>query len=595
VEDAEAQPLTEIPFDWLVWATPIIAVPLVPLFGRLGGRARELFAILVSLASAAMSILLLYSSPIPRTSSAPWLSAYGLSLQVTTDGLSIFLGLIVNLLGFLIIVYSVGYMKREAGQDRYYGLVLLFIGSMTGLVMAGNLLQLYIFWELVGICSSFLIAFWYDRPEAVRAGLKAFIVTRVGDIGLLAGLVYIYVNTNPHTVSFAALTSMASAGLISSTVLTIGGLLIFAGAIGKSAQFPLHVWLPDAMEGPSTVSALIHAATMVNAGVYLVARVYPIFVNDSTWLITIGSIGIFSALIAASMAMATPDLKRVLAYSTISQLGLMFAALGLGTSLGLFSAQFHLMSQAAFKALGFLAAGSVVHVLGTRDMDRMGGLARRMPLTFLSFTFAVLAMTGVPPFIGFWSKDLILAASLNTSNFLLFGLILLVSVMTSFYSFRALFRVFINKPLIEDPSVQVHESPPIMTIPLLILSAGVLLLFLVEGPLTGLLKSSAAISLEPLTVAASLLAFLVGILPAYLVYVRRGNRAPGLVARYSLLRQSQKVLVAGYGFDKLYDLAIVRPVISLSNKIRSLQTGILGVNLWALIIVVALFVLVLLI
>jgi NADH-quinone oxidoreductase subunit L len=593
VEDAEAQPLTTIPFDWLAWATTIIAVPLVPLFGRIGGRARQAFAILVSLASAVMSVLLLYSSPIPRTSTASWLSAFGFTLQVTTDGLSVFLGLIVNLLGFLIVVYSVGYMKNESGQDRYYALVLLFIGSMTGLVMAGNLLQLYIFWELVGICSSFLIAFWYDRPEAVRAGLKAFIVTRVGDIGLLAGLVYIYVNTG--TVSFAALTTLASGGLISSTVLTIGGLLVFAGAVGKSAQFPLHVWLPDAMEGPSTVSALIHAATMVNAGVYLIARVYPIFVNDSTWLITVGSIGIFSAVLAASMAMATPDLKRVLAYSTVSQLGLMFAALGLGTSLGLFSAQFHLMSQAAFKALGFLAAGSVVHVLGTRDMNQMGGLRRKMPLTFLAFTFAILAMTGIPPFIGFWSKDLILTASANAGNLLLYSLILLVSIMTSFYSFRALFRVFITKPTAEGVESKAHESPPVMTIPLMILSLGVLLLFLTEGPLTNLLKSTAATSLEPLSVVASLLAFLVGIVPAYLAYVRNGNQAPNLVARSSLLRQSQRILVAGYGFDKLYDLVFVRPAIWVSGKIRGLQTGILGVNLWALIIVVALFALVILI
>ncbi len=595
MEDAEAQPLTTIPFDWLVWATPIIAVPLVPLFGRIGGRVRQTFAILVSLASAVMSVLLLYSSPIPRTSTASWLSAYGFTLQVTTDGLSIFLGLIVNLLGFLIVLYSVGYMKNESGLDRYYALVLLFIGSMTGLVMAGNLLQLYIFWELVGICSSFLIAFWYDRPEAVRAGLKAFIVTRVGDIGLLAGLVYIYVNTNPHTVSFAALTSMAQAGLISSTMLTVGGLLVFAGAVGKSAQFPLHVWLPDAMEGPSTVSALIHAATMVNAGVYLVARVYPIFVIDSTWLVTVGSIGIISALLAASMAMATPDLKRVLAYSTVSQLGLMFAALGLGTSLGLFSAQFHLMSQAAFKALGFLAAGSVVHVLGTRDMNQVGGLRRKMPLTFLAFTFAILAMTGFPPFIGFWSKDLILTASANAGNLLLYGLILLVSVMTSFYSFRALFRVFITKPSAEGVESKAHESPLVMTVPLMILSLGVLLLFLVEGPLTNLLKSTIAIGLEPLSVVASLLAFVAGIVPAYLAYVRNGNQAPNLVARSSLLRESQKILVAGYGFDKLYDLVFVRPAIWVSGKIRGLQTGILGVNLWALIIAVALFALVILI
>ncbi|HET7405189.1 MAG TPA: NADH-quinone oxidoreductase subunit L [Candidatus Bathyarchaeia archaeon] len=582
-----------IPLDWLVWAVPIAAAPFVALFGRLGGKVREVFALLVSFASAAMSILLLYTSPIPRESSISLLSAYNLSFQVVTDGLSIFLSLIVNLLGFLIILYSTGYMKRETGQDRYYALVLLFIGSMTGLVMAGNLLQLYIFWELVGICSSFLIAFWYDRPEAVRAGLKAFIVTRVGDIGLLAGLVYIYINT--HTFSFSALTSLASSGLISSTILTVGGLLVFAGAIGKSAQFPLHVWLPDAMEGPSTVSALIHAATMVNAGVYLVARVYPIFVSDSVWLITVGSIGATSALLAASMAMATPDLKRVLAYSTISQLGLMFTALGIGTSLGLFSAQLHLMSQAAFKALGFLAAGSVVHVLGTRDMDHMGGLARRMPITFLAFAFSVLAMTGLPPFIGFWSKDLILASSLNNASFVFSVVILLVSVMTAFYSFRALFRVFIDKPLSEEGRTQVHESSLAMTIPLTILSVSVLLLFVTIGPLSDLLKSSATLNLDPLTVLLSALAFVVGLTPAYLVYIRRGNYAPNLVAHYRLLRLSQRLLVAGYGFDRLYDLAIVRPTIYLAGKTRRLQTGILGINLWALIVVVALLILVVLI
>jgi NADH-quinone oxidoreductase subunit L len=331
---------------------------------------------------------------------------------------------------------------------------------------------------------------------------------------------------------------------------------------------------------------------MVNAGVYLVARVYPIFSSDSTWLLTVGSIGIISALLAASMAMASPDIKRVLAYSTVSQLGLMFAALGMGTSLGLFSAEFHLMSQAAFKALGFLAAGVVVHVLDTRNMDQMGGLRRKMPLTFFAFTFAVLAMTGIPPFIGFWSKDLILTLSFKTSNLLFFSLIILVTVMTSFYSFRALFRVFISKPSDEGTTQHAHDPPATMSIPLLILSLAVLLLFLAEGPLATLVKSSASTSLDLVTVSASLLALLAGLLPAYFVYVRQGNQAQSLVSHHSLLRQTQKVLVAGYGFDSLYDRAIVRPVIALAGKARNLQTGILGVNLWAMIIVIALFVLV---
>ncbi|HLE64757.1 MAG TPA: NADH-quinone oxidoreductase subunit L, partial [Candidatus Bathyarchaeia archaeon] len=397
-----------------MWTIPLAAVPLIPFVGRVSSKARNYFAVAVSLVTALVAVSLLFTSPLPRESSFPWLRAYGFNLEVRVDGLSIFLALVVNLLGALIVLYSLGYIGKQPGLDRYYALILLFIGSMTGLVMAGNFLQLYIFWELVGICSSFLIAFWYDRPQAVRAGLKAFIVTRVGDIGLLFGLVYLYTSTG--SVSFSALETLAGNGSIPSAVITVSGLLIFAGAMGKSALFPLQVWLPDAMEGPTTVSALIHAATMVNAGVYLVARTYPIFSADPTWLATIGTVGIASALFAAPLAIATVDFKRVLAYSTISQLGLMFAALGLGSSQGWFSSQFHLLSQGAFKALGFLSAGSVIHVLGTRDMEQMGGLRSQMPLTFIAFAFSTFALAGVPPFIGFWSKDLILTASLESGS-----------------------------------------------------------------------------------------------------------------------------------------------------------------------------------
>jgi len=301
-------------------------------------------------------------------------------VAVHVDGLAAFLAVVVNSLGFLIVVYSQGYMGHEKGLPRYYSLVQLFIGAMTGLVLAGNFLQLYIFWEIVGICSAFLIAFWYDRPEAVRAGLKAFIVTRVGDAALLIGFVWLYVTTG--SVDFQKLSTLASQGFIPASILTATGILILVGAMGKSAQVPLHVWLPDAMEGPTTVSALIHAATMVNAGVYLVARTYPIFSTSQTWLSAVGWVGIISALLAASIATVTTDVKRVLAYSTISQLGIMFAALGTGTAGGWFASQFHLMSQGFFKALGFLAAGSIIHVLGTRNMEEMGGLRKRMPITF---------------------------------------------------------------------------------------------------------------------------------------------------------------------------------------------------------------------
>ncbi len=585
MDDQETQGLTLEILDWLVWVTPLATIPFIPLLGRLNQKARNYFAVLVSFATAVMAVALLFSSPLPRESSIPWLNAYSFSFQVRADGLSIFLALIVNLLGSLIVLYSLGYMGHQPGLNRYYALILLFIGSMTGLVMAGNFLQLYIFWELVGICSSFLIAFWYDRAEAVRAGLKAFLVTRVGDVGLLAGLVYLYANT--RTLSFSTLATMAGSGSIPSTVLTVGGLLVFVGAMGKSAQFPLHVWLPDAMEGPTTVSALIHAATMVNAGVYLVVRIFPIFSTSFTWLTTIGTVGIVTALLAAPLAMATLDLKRVLAYSTISQLGLMFAALGIGTTQGLLSSQFHLMSQGAFKALGFLAAGSVIHVLETRDMSQMGGLRKRMPLTFVAFTFAVLAMTGVPPFIGFWSKDLILSASLETGKPVWFFLILLVSVMTSFYSFRALFKVFVVKTSSDYQHESVRESPWVMTGPLMVLSGAVLLLFVVQGPLATLLGSSLLATLSPEVFVPSLLAVLLGLIPAYVVYWRKGDRSREIVDEHRGLRYALKILTEGYGFDLLYEVLFVRPVLLAASKIRKLQTGILGVNFWAILLFLA--------
>lgn len=575
--------------DWLVWTTPLAATPLVPLLGRISQRLRNYSAVFISLLTAIISVSLL-AAPLPRESSFTWLAAYGINLDVRVDGLSVFLALIVNMLGAIIILYSLGYMGGEKGLDRYYALILLFIGSMTGLVMAGNFLQLYIFWELVGICSSFLIAFWYDRPQAVRAGLKAFLVTRVGDIGLLAGLIYLYVNTG--SVSFTVLEQMARGGLIPLSVLTTAGLLVFLGAMGKSAQFPLQVWLPDAMEGPTTVSALIHAATMVNAGVYLVARTYPVFFLSSTWLSTVQVVGIVTALAAAPLAMVAFDIKRVLAYSTISQLGLMFAALGLSTSQGVFSSQFHLLSQGAFKALGFLAAGSIIHGLGTRDMNKMGGLRRQMPLTFIAFTCATLAIAGIPPFIGFWSKDLIVSAAFNAGNLELFILVLLVSMMTSFYSFRALFRVFVAKPPLGSEPRNVHESPLVMTLPLMILSGAVILLFFLQGWSANLLGASLE-SFSPEIVLYSLIASSLGLIPAYIIYLRRDSTGQFPI-RHSWLAGLQSLLNDGYRFDDFYDLTIVRPAHYAASKVRGFQTGMLGVNLWALLLFLAIFLTVLL-
>jgi NADH-quinone oxidoreductase subunit L len=576
--------------EWLVWALPFIAIPFVLLLSR-WHKARDWFAaIIVGITFLlAVSLLLDVQSGGTVESSIPWLSAYGFTVTAHVDGLAGFLAVVVNSLGFLIVVYSQGYMGHETGLPRYYSLVLLFIGAMTGLVVAGNFLQLYIFWEIVGICSAFLIAFWYDRPEAVRAGLKAFLVTRVGDAALLIGFVWLYVSTG--SVDFQKLSSLASQGAIPASLITATGILILVGAMGKSAQVPLHVWLPDAMEGPTTVSALIHAATMVNAGVYLVARTYPIFSSSSMWVSTVGWVGIISALLAASIATVTMDIKRVLAYSTISQLGLMFAALGTGTSGGWFASQFHLMSQGFFKALGFLAAGSIIHMLGTRDMAEMGGLRKRMPLTFIAFLFSTLALTGVPPFVGFWSKDLIITElSLAQMNIQVL-LVVVVSILTSFYMFRALFKVFFGNEsnLVVDKDV--HEAPKIMTIPLMILSACVIVLGFAETNAASLLGVTQALTLELPIVGASILAILVGFAPSYLAFYLHRPDPENLLRQHPRLGSLRKVILAGYGFDALYLTLIVRPLSRISNAARTIQTGILAKNLWPMLAVLLLIVL----
>ena len=579
--------------EWLVWALPFISIPIVLLLSR-WPKIRNWFAaaIVGTTFLLAMSLIVEVQANGPVTSSVSWLSAYGFQLTAHVDGLAAFLAAIVNSLGFLIVVYSQGYMGHEKGLPRYYALVLLFIGAMTGLVIAGNFLQLYIFWEIVGICSAFLISFWYDKPEAVRAGLKAFLVTRVGDAALLIGFVWLYATTG--TVDFQKLTSLASQGLVPLSILTATGLLILIGAMGKSAQVPLHVWLPDAMEGPTTVSALIHAATMVNAGVYLVARTYPIFSASQTWITTVGWVGLISALLAASIATVTNDIKRVLAYSTISQLGLMFAALGTGTSAGWFASQFHLMSQGFFKALGFLAAGSIIHMLGTRNMEEMGGLRKRMPITFIAFLFSTLALAGLPPFVGFWSKDLIITELALANLNLQAGLILIVSVLTTFYMFRALFKVFFGPESKLALEKNLHESPKIMTIPLLILCASVLVLGFTEDWAANLLGGAAShswIAFSAPVIEASMIAILAGFTPSYMAFYSGKLSPKELFQTYPALGTLRNVLLAGYGFDAFYLALFVRPVSKLAESVRRIQTGILGKNLWPILAVLFLLVL----
>ena len=388
------------------------------------------------------------------------------------DNLTVVMLVVVTVVSFFVHLYSIGYMHGEDYYGRYFSYLGLFSFSMLLLVLCDNLLLLYVSWELVGFTSYLLIGFFFRRPAAADAGKKAFITTRIGDVGMFIGLMMIYKQTGTlnYTEVFAAVRHAVESGAWSETTLTVAGILLFCGAIGKSAQFPLHVWLPDAMEGPTPVSALIHAATMVAAGVYLVGRLYPLFTDNA--LIFIAYTGLITAFFAATIAMTQFDIKRVLAYSTISQLGYMMTALGVG---GFAAGLCHLMTHAAFKAMLFLCSGSVIHTLHTNDLREMGGLRGKMPITFITMLIGTLAISGVPLFSGFYSKDAILASALtfghnNPRHLIIFIALLVAAGVTAFYMFRLIFMTFFGTPADPHAHEHAHESPPVMTIPLMVLA-----------------------------------------------------------------------------------------------------------------------------
>jgi NADH-quinone oxidoreductase subunit L len=395
------------------------------------------------------------------------------------DALTACLLIVVTTIGMLVHVYSIGYMGHDPGYWRFFAYLNLFMFSMLLLVLADNFLVVFVAWELVGLCSYLLIGFWKEKRSAALAAKKAFIVNRVGDVGFALGIMAIFVSTGTLNIreSIEKLLANGDANVIPITVIA---LLVFAGAMGKSAQFPLHVWLPDAMEGPTPVSALIHAATMVNAGVYLVARVNPIFAAAPSALVLVAAIGIFTAILAASIAMTQTDIKRVLAYSTLSQLGYMFAALGVGA----FSAAiFHLMTHGFFKGLLFLGSGSVIHAVhDEQDMRRMGGLARKIPITYITMLIGSLAIAGIPPLAGFFSKDEILGEAFKLGFPWVWAIGITVAVLTAFYMFRLMGLTFWGKSRV-DPKVEpdIHESPSIMTTPLILLAIPSALLGLLLG------------------------------------------------------------------------------------------------------------------
>jgi NADH-quinone oxidoreductase subunit L len=390
------------------------------------------------------------------------------------DALTAVLLIVVTTIGMLVHVYSIGYMQHDPGRWRFFAYLNLFMVSMLLLILADSWLVVFVAWEGVGLCSYLLIGFWHRKRSAAEASKKAFIVNRVGDVGFALGIMAIFVNTGTLNIRESIEILIGSnpdlAGQMTGIIpIWVIALLIFAGAVGKSAQFPLHVWLPDAMEGPTPVSALIHAATMVNAGVYLVARANPIFASAPEVMAVVAAIGIFTAILAASIAMTQTDIKRVLAYSTLSQLGYMFAALGVGAFT---AAIFHLMTHGFFKGLLFLGSGSVIHAVhDEQDMRKMGGLRKKIPATYLTMLIGAIAISGIPPLAGFFSKDEILGESFKLGFQWVWAIGVLVAVMTAFYMFRLIGMTFWGESRV-DKAVEpnVHESPRVMTAPLWLLA-----------------------------------------------------------------------------------------------------------------------------
>ena len=496
---------------------PLASAVAIALFTRGNAGVSAGISIGASLGAFLISALIfnqLRGATAPETLNPNWLAIgdFKVDFGVTLDALSQLMLLVVTGVGSAIHIYSWGYMRADRSVSRYFAGLSLFMFSMLGIVLARNFVQMFIFWELVGVSSYLLIGHWYERASAADAAKKAFITNRIGDFGFLLGILMVWAALG--TINFSSIADIMKANPLALGALGTGtGLLIFCGCVGKSAQFPLHVWLPDAMEGPTPVSALIHAATMVAAGVYMLCRVFILFTPEA--LSVIAWIGGGTAILAALMAVQQNDIKRILAYSTLSQLGYMVMAVGLG---GPATAMFHLTTHAFFKALLFLGAGSVIYALHhEQNIWKMGGLKSKMSVTFWTFLIATLALCGVPPFSGFFSKDEILALALG-HNMPLFVIASIVAVLTTFYMFRLVIVAFIN-PAKSDSASHAHESPSVMTLPLVFLAV-----LTIAGGFIGIDKlyevalGKTELGNHTVAMAAGLGAFAIGLIAAWTLY-----------------------------------------------------------------------------
>jgi NADH-quinone oxidoreductase subunit L len=565
-----------------LWLIPLLPFAGFLLNGLLGRRLPKAIVTSVALLAPLASLLLVLSASrlAFQSGSLPHVETFGnwinagmlhIDFSFVLDQLSLVMLLVITGVGFLIHIYSVGYMHEEESYWRYFAYLNLFLFFMTVLVLAGNALLMFVGWEGVGLASYLLIGFWFQRTSAADAGKKAFIVNRIGDFGFLIGLFFLLANFGTLTFSEIA-EKIATHPAMTGGVLTTIALCLLVGATGKSAQLPLYVWLPDAMEGPTPVSALIHAATMVTAGVYMIARTHFIFDRSPFALSVVAIVGAATAIFAATIGMVQTDIKRVLAYSTVSQLGYMF----LGCGVAAYSAAiFHLMTHAFFKALLFLAAGSVIHALGgEQDLRNMGGLRKKIPITFWTMTAAVFAIAGFPPLAAFFSKDAILyeAFQHGTSGRIFWFVGLLTAMLTSFYMFRLWYLTFFGED--RDPHAHPHESPWSMLGPLVILALlsigggwigmdrfGAFLapvLGLTTDPSTAPGGKQLDILLSALAVAAAFM----GLFIADRKYRRKAAIPPQDVAS---MPASYKVLANKYYVDEIYGAVVVRPILAFSK------------------------------
>ncbi|MEP6673818.1 MAG: NADH-quinone oxidoreductase subunit L [Ferruginibacter sp.] len=600
----------------------ISLIPLLPLAGflLLGLFGRKyfknisgIFATIILLAVAALSVYTAYhyfmvDGKVNETYQSitalkyTWLyfgNGISIDMGITLDPISVMMLVVVSVVSLMVHIFSLGYMKGEERFSTYYAYLLLFTFSMLGLVLSSNIFQIYMFWELVGVSSYLLIGFYYDKPSAVAASKKAFIVTRFADLGFLIGILILGFQsgsldfntiiqrlTDLQSPQFIAITTASFLGV---SLLTWALTLVFIGGAGKSAMLPLHIWLPDAMEGPTPVSALIHAATMVVAGVFLVARLFPLFAINHAALQIVTWVGAASAVFAAIIACTQTDIKRVLAYSTMSQIGYMMFALGVSghggeNGLGYTAAMFHLFTHAFFKSLLFLCAGAIIHLVHSNEMKDMGGLRKYMPLTHIAFLTGCLAIAGVPPFAGFFSKEEILLAAYQSSK-AIYAIALITSGITAFYMFRLYFSIFWNK----ETLLHNHhgEGTMSMKIPLIILSAGALLAGFV--PFSHYITTDGKYlpnEFHPLFSIAPVLLALTAILFAFILYKKENDRPAKIVAAMGGL---YKGAYRKFYFDELYNLITKKIIFNLiarpaawidKNIVDGLMNGIAAFTGW---------------